>query len=248
MVNPNSFTDVKSPTSGTFTSGQKVNYNDINRWLAPSFSGADIKIYGVAKPYRHQMNLLSGPIVQHFIDIHTISYSSFRSERPVRSLGTVFSKGYVGGSRTLAGSLVFIVADEHPLLKLMIENPGDFDGNNNHKRDFRYTMADQIPPFDVHIVFTNELGYTARVVIFNVKIQSEGQTMSIQDMYTENVMQYIATDMQIMHGSTSQSLLKEAEGLEGAEIAVPNPLRFEDILRNSPDARKILKKTRNPFK
>lgn len=44
----------------------------------------------------------------------------------------------------------------------------------------------------------NEHGNGATLNIYGVSILTEGQTMSIEDIYTENTMQYIAMDIDLM--------------------------------------------------
>lgn len=61
-----------------------------------------------------------------------------------------------------------------------------------------YVLPDQLPPFDIVIHFVNEFGHSAEMVLFGIELHQEGQTMSIQDIITENVMQFTATHIAIM--------------------------------------------------
>jgi hypothetical protein len=49
----------------------------------------------------------------------TISYSIYEAKSPVRRLGERGVSGYTRGIRTIAGSMVFLVIEEHPLHKLI---------------------------------------------------------------------------------------------------------------------------------
>lgn len=161
-----------------------------------SFSGADI----VAS-----IRPLGGkPIV--FGSIQTISYSIYRPMTPVYSLGKINANGVVRGQRTIAGSIIFTVFDRHVLKTVM-------DSYRTQDNSFRMSYGlsesdivdlrqnsktDEMPPFDVNISFLNEYGQSATLDIYGLHIVSEGQTMSIEDMITENTMQYIAMDIDLM--------------------------------------------------
>ena len=161
-----------------------------------SFSGSDIKVM-IAVPDGNGGNA----IIKEMRNIQTLTYSIFREKGPVRSLGFVGEKGKARGTRTIAGSIVFTVFDRHPLLDLMRANfgdgappPGVAEGVNS----LAYTLADQLPPFDIILHFANEYGFTAELVLLGVEIMSEGQVQSIQDIITENTVQYTARHMTIM--------------------------------------------------
>lgn len=179
--------------SGTFT---KSAYTKTNT----SFSGADI----VAT-----ITPLGGkPIV--FGEIQTISYSIYRPITPVGALGRINPKGVVRGPRTIAGSLIFTVFDRHVLKEMMDSYNVDKQKVSNAFQDQygfsqndiaelrKYGKTDEIPPFDINISFLNEYGNSATLNIYGIYILTEGQTMSIEDMITENTMQYIAMDIDLM--------------------------------------------------
>ena len=161
-----------------------------------SFSGTDIKVM-IAMPDGNGGNA----VVKEMKNIQTLTYSIFREKGPARSLGFIGEKGKARGIRTIAGSIVFTVFDKHPLLDVMRANfgdgappPGVAEGVNS----LAYTLADQLPPFDIILHFANEYGFTSELVLFGVEIISEGQVQSIQDIITENTMQYTARHMTIM--------------------------------------------------
>ena len=59
-------------------------------------------------------------------------------------------------------------------------------------------MPDELPPFDLQITFMNEYGQSSLLIVHGVHLTSEGQVMSIEDMITENTMQYLASDITLM--------------------------------------------------
>lgn len=145
-----------------------------------SFSGADI--VAVITPVGGKSVTLG--------ELQTISYSVFRPTAPVFALGQIAAKGVVRGARTVAGSLIFTVFDRHVLYEVMSE----YNENNNKS----INKGDQLPPFDITINFLNEYGQSSQLVIYGVNLISEGQTMSIEDMITENTMEFLALDIDTM--------------------------------------------------
>lgn len=142
-----------------------------------------------------------------FGEIQTISYSIYRPTTPVYALGRINAKGIVRGQRTIAGSIIFTVFDRH-VLKSMMDSyvyKKDEQEANRYKLtsdeivEMRKNMkTDEMPPFDINITFMNEHGNAATLNLYGVSILTEGQTMSIEDIYTENTMQYIAMDIDLM--------------------------------------------------
>jgi len=121
--------------------------------------------------------------------LHTLSYSSFREKMAVRTLGRSSAKDYSRGPRTIAGTMVFNLFQEHELIKLAAEIKGE---GSLHPDAI---MIDQIDPFNLMILFANEYGGQSVMHLFNVDIQSEGQQMSIDSIITHNTMNFYATDM-----------------------------------------------------
>jgi len=155
-----------------------------------SFSGADIV------PTFTPRN--GKPVV--IGEIQTLSYSIFRPTVPVYALGQSNAKGIVRGARTIAGSMIFTVFDRHVLRNLINAIADANEGVNGPKcpKKKEDMLTDEMPPFDITVSFMNENGQSSRMTIYDVYIVSEGQTMSIEDMITENTMQFIAMDIELM--------------------------------------------------
>lgn len=162
-----------------------------NRDLNTSFSGADI--VATITPIGGK------PVV--FAEIQTLSYSIYRPTNPVYTLGRINPKGVVRGQRTIAGSLIFTVFDRHVLKSVMdaYADGGEYNFTSEEIKEMKQNMkTDEMPPFDINISFMNEYGQSANMNLYGVHILTEGQTMSIEDMITENTMQYIAMDIDLM--------------------------------------------------
>ncbi len=125
-------------------------------------------------------------------ELQTISISTDRDKRPVRAFGQVGAKGFVRGPRTVAGSMIFTVFDRHVLWELL--------GASNYDADdaFKPALMDQLPPIDITISFANEYGSLSRMTLYAVEFVNEGRTMSIENLLLEDVVQYVARDVDIM--------------------------------------------------
>lgn len=135
-----------------------------------------------------EIPLEKGSITHVVGELQTISYSMYNEKMPVRVLGDMNMKSVVFGNRTIAGSMVFTVFDRHWAHKMMDEYLRHV-GSNAH------ILTDELPPINITISMCNEYGDKSRLAIYGVTFVMEGQTMSVQDMYTENTFQYMAKDL-----------------------------------------------------
>lgn len=151
-----------------------------------SYSGTDAAVLALV----NENLLLLG-------NVETFSYSVLREKGPVRVLGRSYAKGYTSGPRTIAGSLVFVVFDRHPLFEIVrqlnIEPKTDGDRWSS-------PVADQIPPIDLILWFSNEYGRKSILRLYGVEFLQEGQVHSINDLYSENTTQYVARDIDVLMG------------------------------------------------
>lgn len=121
-------------------------------------------------------------------ELQTISYSVHRENTPIRILGHVNAVGFVKGPRTIAGSLIFTVFDEYAFYKIGAYRAALQEGFA--------PLSDMLPPFDVSITFANEYGAASTMKIFGITIVDEGQTMSVDDLITEQTYTYMARGIQ----------------------------------------------------
>lgn len=120
--------------------------------------------------------------------IQTISISTHQDKKPVRVIGSVNALDYTMGQRTIAGSLVFAVFDQHFATE-MFEDLKAVTGKT-------FFLPDELPALDITISFANEYGKKSRMAVYGVRLINEGQVMSINDLYTENTYQFVATAME----------------------------------------------------
>lgn len=156
-----------------------------------SFSGADIHATMVIPRIGQNGMIEDDGEVLELAELQTISYSIHRENSPVRTLGHVNPRGFVKGARTIAGSMVFTVFNEYAFYRIQ-----------NYKKQLASTnglyspLADMLPPFDIVFSFFNEYGLAAKMKIFGITIVDEGQTMSIDDLITEQTYTYMARGIQ----------------------------------------------------
>ena len=127
--------------------------------------------------------------------LQTISISTHQDKRPVRSLGNINAKEYTMGQRTIAGSLVFAVFDRH-FADAMFKDSLDAINQTESQKISTIILPDELPPFDITISYANEYGHTSRMALYGVRLVNEGQVMSINDIYTENTYQFVATALE----------------------------------------------------
>lgn len=138
-------------------------------------------------------------------DIQTLTYSSHRDASPVRTLGRSNPLAHTVGARTIAGSLIFATFNKRALADLYsgassVSLAGTLpeDGVDAISDARILKPTDTIPPFDIVLYFSSETGNDSTMILYRVQVFSEGQTFSVQDVYTEHTMQYVATGVSMM--------------------------------------------------
>lgn len=120
----------------------------------------------------------------------TVSYSSYREKKQVRTLGRISAMGITKGPRTISGRLIFTVIREHIIESLRKEIP--------YLRTIRTLLMDELPPFDILVSFGNEYGAAAGLIIQGVTTVDEQKTLSIEDLFTESIFTYLARGLEPM--------------------------------------------------
>jgi hypothetical protein len=163
--------------------------------------------------------------------VHTVSYSSFREKFAVRTLGKVQAKAYTQGTRTIAGTMVFNVMQQHELMRIAVDN------EDTESFDPRAILLDQIKPFNLMFIFSNEFGSYSIMILFDVTIQSEGQEMSVENIITMNTMNFYATDIVPMtpignlFNTYDEMLAKVISDAGGTPVTKSDKARYRSISR-----------------
>ncbi len=162
---------------------QKESEHTKNLWRErtyETFSGADMVVYFAFPGYK--------PIDVGVASL--ISYSLYREKKQIRTVGAINTKGITKGPRTISGRMVMTVVREHFVEAIKREIP--------YMRTIRNMLMDELPPFDILVSFGNEYGAAATLVIHGVTLVDEQKTLTVEDLYTENIFTYLARDIDVM--------------------------------------------------
>ena len=126
---------------------------------------------------------------KQLIEATTLTVSVHREVAPVRAGGYINPKGFALGKRTIAGSLIVTEFTQDVMMRFL-QSLNISDGS----KDTFYTKLDQLPPFNMTLLFTNEKGYASQRKLVGVKFVTDGVVYSIQDMLVERTFSYMALD------------------------------------------------------
>lgn len=192
----------------------KINIDGYN-----SYSGTDIVVTAQLSQINGSDKLSKKCYVLG--SLQTISISTYQDKSPVRAIGNINAKDYLMGPRSIAGSLVFAVFDRHFAYDIF-NDLKEFSGKG-------VLLTDEIPALDITICFSNEYGKKSKMVLYGVKMISEGQVMSINDLFTENTYQFVGTGLENLtpedsvYPSFTSSSKKQDVYIESSDIP------FDDV-------------------
>lgn len=190
------YASIDDAASGMLQAGASFNRSasnvDPNKFVngVPCYTAVDMTVIATM-----------GPLISSIDDIKTLTYSTHRSVAQVYAGGQATRRGIARGHRTIAGTMICAVRLDDPMMKM---HPSWMFGETanvvNTDRDFwRETLLnDQLPMFDVLIIFQDERGFQSLLSIFGIQISDVGQVMSINDSMIEITFQYTAADVDIM--------------------------------------------------
>lgn len=144
-------------------------------------------------------------------EVTDFSISTHFDKIPIRRLGERLPVGFATGMGTIAGSLVCAQFTQGALWSLrrhaaairyfqneaLVEATVDTDSGApaRARLDF-YTssvLPQQLPPFHLMFVHTNETGQMAIARLYNVVISDQGEAKGARNSFTEEMLQYQAT-------------------------------------------------------
>jgi hypothetical protein len=131
-----------------------------------------------------------------------VSLSTHRDTFPVTAMGYVNAKGFTRGHRLTAGTLVFSVFDRSAFTKLLnpLEAPKGYtetaarESKTQIKSAFYNMHADELPPFDIHIIYANEDGLLCYEALLGVTIADKGSVRSMDLVQIQESYSYMAVD------------------------------------------------------
>lgn len=119
----------------------------------------------------------------------TVSYSMYRVKQPVINIGRTNINGVTRGTRIYAGSMIFTLINKHWVRELQDKAP--------YLKDIPTLKTDELPLCDVMLVSANEYGSAVTMLIYGLEFTDEGQVISVEDLYTENTIKFIARDISL---------------------------------------------------
>jgi hypothetical protein len=214
------------------------NFEDVQRDYHFSYSGADCRVYASEENGK----------VSSLRSLSTASVSVHEAKAPVRALGRRSVVGFTESIRTIAGSLVFVLVNDHPLAHL--ENQKIYNKNWSKDRPFDPSrqLSTLLNPINLYFVYKTEISKQnsqGEMLIKGVRFINEGIVTSVNDMVTEIVMQFVAEDIvpfeekvSTLAGSENSRetiVIKSPEGgleptLEEAEEELTPALKAEEEL------------------
>jgi hypothetical protein len=130
------------------------------------------------------------PTIQ-LIQCSTFTVSIHREKAPVRALGYINPKGFARGKRTIAGTLILTQFTIDTLYTfLMAQQTLAHDTS----KDSLYVKVDQLPPFNMTLLFADEYGDVSYRRVLGVDMVDDGVVYSTNDMYSEQTVVYSASD------------------------------------------------------
>lgn len=160
----------------------------VRRDYTYSYSGADCRAYAWFPEDRTSQPVLLKSMA-------TISLSVHEAKSPVRRLGHRGVSGFTEAIRTIAGSIVFTVIEDHPLKDLIEKNPSR-GAMSLDMEERRLNSAVTLRPMNILLKYQTEVNEQAGVdlEIHNLRFINEGVVTSVNDMVTEMVCQFVAED------------------------------------------------------
>ena len=186
-----------SENKKNYTSGVAAKSKGYGGTIASAYTRTYTSYSGNDMVCIFEMPMVNGKNITKVVgEMQTISYSLYNQKMPVRVLGDMNYKSYVFSNRMVAGKMIFTVFDRHWAQSMM----NDYLNAISNKS---HVLIDEIPPINVTISMTNEYGSSSRLALYGVTFVSEGQVMSVQDMYTENTFEFFAKDVDYLSNITN---------------------------------------------
>lgn len=169
------------------------NFEDINRNWTYSYSGADCRVY---------LSENNGEVIL-LNSLATASLSVHEAKAPVRALGRKAVSGFTESLRTIAGSLVFLILEDHPLSSVkdhkVLNKNYSLDNNiTSINKGVIRKLSTLLNPVDLYFIYKTEVSSgseQSEMWIKGVRFINEGIVTSVNDMVTEVVMQFVAEDV-----------------------------------------------------
>ena len=139
---------------------------------------------------------LPGGEVRSLGSLIALSISTHRDTFPVGALSYVNPRGLTQGHVTIAGTLMFHTIDRSAMT--LPNYRGHAHETITGNRIPGTAMPDELPLFDIHINYVNEIGMASFEAIFGVRLIDFGKTVSLENLHPVESYSYMALDYQPM--------------------------------------------------
>ncbi|MGI4814858.1 MAG: hypothetical protein ACRYGG_16210 [Janthinobacterium lividum] len=126
---------------------------------------------------------------KQLIEMTAISVSIHRANSAAWSLGFTGAKGYARGRRTVAGTMIFTQFTKDVLAEFL-----NASIVSDLSKDTTYVKVDQLPLFNLTLLFTSEYGYMSYRRLYGISFVTDGTIYSTNDLMTEQTISYVASD------------------------------------------------------
>lgn len=128
---------------------------------------------------------------KQLIECTTFTVSVHREKAAVRAAGYINPKGFARGRRTIAGTMVLTQFNIDVLYAFLM---GQQLSGHDLSKDTQYVKVDQLPPFNMTLLFTDEYGNASYRRVLGVDFVTDGVVYSSNDMLAEQTVSYMASD------------------------------------------------------
>lgn len=160
---------------------------------------------------------------KQLVELTTITVSVHRVKSPAVAMGYINAKGWARGRRTIAGTIVLTKFTTDVLYSFLKSEAF----TNDLSKDSAFVKVDQLPPFNLTLLFGDEFGNASYQRLMGIEFVTSGDVYSIQEMYSEQTISYVAADFTPLLPLTQNSLYNATQSntVTAAQRTVGDVLR-----------------------
>ena len=141
-------------------------------------------------------------LIKQLVELTTLTVSIHRVKSPARACGYINPRGFARHGRTIAGTIILTQFTLDVLTRFLYSQL-----STDLSKDSFYVKTDQLPPFDLTLVFCDEYGNSSYRRLLGVDIVDDGTIYSQNDMFTEQTLSYMAADFTPLLPLANRALL-----------------------------------------
>jgi hypothetical protein len=205
-----------------------------------TYAGSDMRVL-IELPIPGSRNSPGPAKRKQLIELTTVSISVHRVKSPVRSCGYTNPRGFARGGRTIAGTIILTQFTVDVMYRFLYDEMVALDLS----KDSFYLKPDQLPPFDMTLLFSDEYGNASYRRLLGVDCATDGTVYSVNDLFTEQTISYYAADftplmpmnrttMMAPASDTAATVQKTPMGVMPTATAstIPSKLDIPDVTSN----------------